>query len=67
MTSQVQRGGNDTAANHPWSAPGSGYFTSRKDPVAIVQNAEWAGLKNTESTTPLGLDPWNFQPAPGER
>jgi len=67
VTSQVQRGGIDTAANHLWSTSGSGCFTSRKDPVSIVQNAEWAGLKGTENSTPPRLDPWNFQPAPVER
>jgi len=66
MTSQVQRGGKDTAANHSWSTPGSGCFTSRKDPIPIVQIAERSGLKVTVNVTPTGLDPWNFQLAPSE-
>jgi len=67
MTLQVQRVGNNTSAKHPFSTTGSGCFISRKDPVPIVQNAEWAGLKGTENATPPGIDPWNFQATPSER
>jgi hypothetical protein len=67
MISQVQRGVNDTDANHPFETRGSGCFTSRKDPVPVVQNAEWGGLKGTENATPSGLDPWNLQSAQSER
>ena len=35
--------------------------------MPIVQIAERSGLTFTENSTPTGLDPWNFQPAPSER
>ena len=49
-----------------WSAPRTGRFTPRKDPVPILCEAKWApwpawtGMENL--TSPPGFDPRTVQP-----
>jgi hypothetical protein len=48
-----------------WLKPRPGRFNPRKDPVPIVQEAEWA-LRSlwtgSENLAPLRFDPWTAQP-----